>query len=170
MAEYKVVNADELDAGLTSIGDAIREKTGGTDALAFPDEMAEAVRGIMSSFDKFCCEEHTQVSDNTSGTQTIPHGLGEVPDVALLIPVNVPAELLNVKGTAGGIYIGVPAAIKGSGWFWWGDGTAPTAHTNTIYYIQNVDANDILVNFNSDGGYYLRAGVTCVLFTARFKR
>lgn len=43
MANYKVVDADELDAGLKTIADSIREKTGGTEELSFPTGMKEAV-------------------------------------------------------------------------------------------------------------------------------
>lgn len=40
---YKIVNADTLDAGLTTVADAIRAKAGIAEALAFPDGMAEAI-------------------------------------------------------------------------------------------------------------------------------
>lgn len=65
MAEYKVVNADELDAGLTSIGDAIREKTGGTELLAFPDGViAEILKIVLPDFS--IVGEYTVASDLTS--------------------------------------------------------------------------------------------------------
>lgn len=35
------------DTSLTAVADAIREKTGGADALAFPDGMVEAIFGIV---------------------------------------------------------------------------------------------------------------------------
>ena len=46
MANYKVVNADQLDADLTSVADAIREKTGGSEALSFPDGMVAQLKMI----------------------------------------------------------------------------------------------------------------------------
>lgn len=39
MATYKVVDADQLDSDLTSIGNKIRSKTGTTSLLAFPSGM-----------------------------------------------------------------------------------------------------------------------------------
>lgn len=46
MAIDKAVDSSVLDAGLTSVADAIRAKTGGTDLLAFPEGMVEAIGGI----------------------------------------------------------------------------------------------------------------------------
>ena len=46
MALDKVVDSAALDADLTAIADAIRGKTGGADALAFPDGMISAIAGI----------------------------------------------------------------------------------------------------------------------------
>ena len=46
MAEYKLVDAEKLDADLTAVADAIREKTGSTQQLAFPEGFASAVAGI----------------------------------------------------------------------------------------------------------------------------
>lgn len=46
MANYKVVDADQLDADLTSVADAIREKTGGAEALSFPDGMVAQLKMI----------------------------------------------------------------------------------------------------------------------------
>lgn len=46
MAKDKVVDSAVLDAGLVSIADAIREKTGETEALSFPAGMAAAIAGI----------------------------------------------------------------------------------------------------------------------------
>lgn len=46
MANYQVVDADRLDENLTSVADAIREKSGTTDELEFPDEFAAAILAI----------------------------------------------------------------------------------------------------------------------------
>ncbi len=45
MPNYKVVDADVLDADLSAIGEAIRSKTGGTELLTL-DEMPTAIEGI----------------------------------------------------------------------------------------------------------------------------
>lgn len=46
MAEYKVVNATQLDADMESLADSIRAKAGLSEKLAFPAEMKAAVDGI----------------------------------------------------------------------------------------------------------------------------
>lgn len=46
MADYKMVDIDQLETDLGTIADAIREKSGGTDALAFPEGFAEEIAGI----------------------------------------------------------------------------------------------------------------------------
>lgn len=43
---YKVVDADQLDADLTAVADAIREKTGGSELLSFPDGMVAEVGAV----------------------------------------------------------------------------------------------------------------------------
>ena len=51
MAYDKIVDSAVLDANITTVADAIREKTGGTDALTFPAGMAEAIAGITGGED-----------------------------------------------------------------------------------------------------------------------
>ena len=46
MADYKVVDAEKLDADLGVIADAIRERAGKTESLSFPDGMVDAVMAI----------------------------------------------------------------------------------------------------------------------------
>lgn len=49
MAEYNVVDAEQLDRDLTAVADAIRQKAGTSEALTFPEGMAEAIAGISGS-------------------------------------------------------------------------------------------------------------------------
>lgn len=49
MAENKVVNITQLESDLTSIANAIREKTGGSDSLAFPNGFVSAIDGLATS-------------------------------------------------------------------------------------------------------------------------
>lgn len=46
MATYKLVDSDQLDTDLTTVADAIREKTGGTEPLSFPEGMAGEVDAV----------------------------------------------------------------------------------------------------------------------------
>ncbi|MEF2837516.1 MAG: hypothetical protein U0N82_07300 [Oscillospiraceae bacterium] len=46
MANYELVNADQLDADLTSVGNAIRSKGGTSEKLSFPSGMVSAIGAI----------------------------------------------------------------------------------------------------------------------------
>lgn len=46
MANYKIVNADQLDSDLALVADSIRTKAGKTEKLAFPDGFKSIVDGI----------------------------------------------------------------------------------------------------------------------------
>lgn len=46
MAEYKVIDATQLDADMTEVADAIRDKAGTTEQLAWPDGYKSAVAAI----------------------------------------------------------------------------------------------------------------------------
>ena len=70
MAYDKVVDSAVLDAGLKQIADAIREKAGTTDALAFPQEIADAIAAIQGGGSTI---EPLTVSEN--GTYTAPDGV-----------------------------------------------------------------------------------------------
>lgn len=82
MAFDKVVDSAFLDGGLKKIADAIREKSGSADALAFPDEMEAAVKAIetggsgggMATGTLTFAEE-----TSTSLATTVNHNLGYVP-------------------------------------------------------------------------------------------
>lgn len=53
MAIDKAVDSSVLEAGLTAIANAIREKGGTSDTLAFPDAMAEAIAAIETGGGEF---------------------------------------------------------------------------------------------------------------------
>jgi hypothetical protein len=48
MANYKVVDADQLDTDLASVADAIRAKAGTTGKMAFPADFKSVVDGIQT--------------------------------------------------------------------------------------------------------------------------
>ncbi len=51
MAYDKVIDSARLDADLKGVADVIREKTGSSDTIAFPDGFKEAISGIESGSD-----------------------------------------------------------------------------------------------------------------------
>lgn len=88
MALDKVVDSAALDAGMTSVANAIRAKTGNTDMIAWPDGFATAIAGITGgggaglAYDmgEFVLDADTKFLDPPS----IPHNLGEVPEFILV--------------------------------------------------------------------------------------
>lgn len=53
MANYKVVDADQLDADLTFVADSIRTKGGTSDQMVFPDGFRSAVENIPDYMDQW---------------------------------------------------------------------------------------------------------------------
>ena len=80
MAIDKLVDSTALDAGLTSIADAIRTKGGTSAPLSFPDGMAAAVAAIPSGIQGI--ERKTFYPPQTGGF-TITHSLGVEPALVL---------------------------------------------------------------------------------------
>lgn len=64
MATYKLVDTDQLETDLKTVADAIREKGGTTEQLAFPDGMASAVEAIQAG------GGDTRLKDYIEGTST----------------------------------------------------------------------------------------------------
>ena len=64
MADYKVVDTDQLDADLTTVANAIRTATGATGSLAFPAGFESALQGM-----KIIYEFHTvTIASTLNGT------------------------------------------------------------------------------------------------------
>lgn len=82
MAFDKVVDSAALEAGLTQIATAIREKGGTTDVLAFPDAMAAAITAIQAG-GEYIIEHGTRTFTEDTFPYTTPviieHGLGKRP-------------------------------------------------------------------------------------------
>lgn len=90
MALDKVIDSAKLDADLTSIADAIREKAGVSDSFVFPDGFVEAVSGISAGGgDSGLNLLHSSFSPaETTVYLTINHGLGRVPQIIILAAKN----------------------------------------------------------------------------------
>lgn len=73
MANYKVVNAEQLEADLTVVADAIREKGGTTGSLSFPNGMKEAVEAIQNevavNLDEELAEQETLIEQIKTALQ-----------------------------------------------------------------------------------------------------
>ena len=88
MSIDRAVDSAVLDAGLTAIADAIREKGGTSDPIAF-DAMADAIAAIQAGGGgrAFASGSFT-LSSNTIG-YTITHDLGEIPYFVIVFCNNI---------------------------------------------------------------------------------
>lgn len=88
MAFDKVVDSAVLESGLTSIANAIREKAGTSDALAFPAGFAEAIAAIESGGADLSQLGYTKASCGSitpdTNISSITHNLGVVPKLIMV--------------------------------------------------------------------------------------
>lgn len=85
MAYDKAVDSAALDAGLTAIANAIREKAGSSDVLAFPTAMVDAIAAIESGGGGVATGTITPTS---SSAITVEHGLGNIPSLIVFFATN----------------------------------------------------------------------------------
>lgn len=83
MAFDKVVDSSVLDAGLKQIADAIREKGGTSDNLAFPAAMADAIAAIEAGGGGVLFKTGTITPAAETTTLTIQHELGKTPTLLM---------------------------------------------------------------------------------------
>lgn len=83
MAYDKVVDSAVLDAGLKQIADAIREKGGTADSLAFPQAMADAIAAIEAGGGVKMVTGSFTLAEDTTGTYHVE------PDLS---PLALPGE------------------------------------------------------------------------------
>ena len=74
MATYKVVDADQLNADMTSVADSIRTKGGTTEALAWPDGYKTAIDSIPAGGEPSL--QSKSVTYTANGTNTITPDVG----------------------------------------------------------------------------------------------
>ena len=137
MAYDKVVDSAVLDAGLKQIADAIREKGGTSDNLAFPTAMAEAIAaieaggvGIKYATGRITPAEQTTI--NSKNQLVITHNLGVIPSVLYMSVYESPSVTsgLNfiVTHTMHGQTIGESATL----WVTKGVKRGSSSSTNTV--------------------------------------
>lgn len=84
MALDMIVDSADLNAGLTMIGDAIREKTGGAEGMEFPKELAAGVSQVydagVAAENARCAEKHFATTVLGNGETSISFRLPFAPD------------------------------------------------------------------------------------------
>lgn len=96
MADYKVVDIEQLEADLTEVADSIRAKAGTSNALAFPDGFKSAIASIETDNggdsgglpDGFSAINSGLITyDSATYAPTIEHGLGVKPNFFYVVAV-----------------------------------------------------------------------------------
>lgn len=83
MPNYKVINADQLDADLTIVADAIRSKAGISDKLPFPYGLKSAVEAIESGGAEPILQSKTVTPATAKQTVTPDSGYDGLSDVVV---------------------------------------------------------------------------------------
>lgn len=95
MATYKVVDADQLDADMTEVADAIRSKGGTSAELAWPDGYKSAVAAIQ--------KQKPEQEKSVTPTQTVQSVTPDSGYVLNKVTVEaIPAEYADISGVTAG--------------------------------------------------------------------
>ena len=94
---YKIVDATQLDADITTIANAIRSRSGGSSALLFPTEMVTAIENLSKVY-----TEAIAITPTTSAqTVQVPEGYDGVSNVTVSA---IQIDSTNNTATANGTY------------------------------------------------------------------
>lgn len=91
MADYKVINATQLDADMASVADTIRTKGGTTEELAWPEGFKSAIEGIKGAAPVAVMEKDVNFYDY-DGTCLYAYTLAEAQALTELPPAPTPPE------------------------------------------------------------------------------
>lgn len=80
MANYMLVNSDQLDADLKTVADSIRGKTGKSEELSFPNGMKDAIESIPDG----ATVQKTTGTFNTGNDGTASVNCGFKPDIVYI--------------------------------------------------------------------------------------
>ena len=132
------------ETSLTSIANAIREKTGASDALVFPTGMVEAIAGISAGGEALKITSGVFTLTEPTGGYVINHGLGVIPKYFHIFAVthSFDASLIRVIASA---HSGEFPAIMSTKTSTYKNSSASVYHVAQANYLTEDGTN-----FNSD--------------------
>ena len=89
MATYKVVDAEQLNADMSSVADSIRTKGGTTDALAWPDGYKTAIDSIPAGGAPSLQSKSVTYTENGTATITPDDGYDGLSSVGVTVAIPV---------------------------------------------------------------------------------
>ena len=175
MAYDKAVDSAVLDAGLTAIADAIREKGGTSDPIAF-DAMANAIAAIEAGGGGGFASGYFTVVDDITSDVVITHGLGVKPYFFIVVAANnsggvytsgspnhMPFFYAIQYSTSSGYMYGMKYQATKSSVSSYKTDLVSGSHNSTTgsYYRIGISESDIVLRQNKISGQYgLGSGAT----------
>ena len=113
MALDKVIDSAVLDAGLTSVADAIRAKGGTSEQLAFPNGFVSAVEGIQSGGNKSVARGSFTLASSTATYPEIVHNLGSQKIAVVIVPSRSESPVVSAdrRATLYLMWVNLPAFV-----------------------------------------------------------
>ena len=101
MADYVVVDKEQLEADLTIVADSIRAKANVTEQLEFPNGMKQAVEAIQSGGSGGSDKQFIYMVERTTNAIVLPNGVTKIGDYAfyhnsILNKINIPNGVTKI--------------------------------------------------------------------------
>lgn len=131
MAEYVVVDKEQLESDLTAIADSIRGKADTTESLAFPEGYIEVVDSLVSGTEIETLIDESGVLDNTEGTVT--EKVASITHIAEVLKASTILYWANTAITHIDFYIDWVIRID-------------LANTKQLQYIEGIDLTKLITH------------------------
>lgn len=173
MAIDRAVDSSFLDGGLNNIAAAIRDKTGKSDFLAFPDDFVTEISGITGGGGGYFSYGTFATTDDIESNIVLTHDMGIKPKYFYMISINYTGtylvRLLSISTKTNGnieMYFTKPGSSSISVIKVSDDSSSNTGNTSIWYYI-NYNENIITLKQNAFSNTY-GIGKNCEFFWMAF--